>query len=516
MKAKHAALALLLAPALGACDSLLTEQPESFITTDTYYTTPADVDAAALAMYNLFYDWNFFKPQHFWTFELPSDQGRFNPDEPNVETQAPQFLNWTATSRDAIQPWKMNYWLIQRANVVIDNAAKVQFPDAAQQAALVAEGKFMRAFGYFWLVRAYGGVPVFTSLDEQRIGDKPRATEGEVLDQIIKDAGEAAAALPERRSGLQLGRATRGAALALLADAYRWKANAVSNNNRADWQGAADAAKRVIDSGVYSLRPNYLDAFLPGSQSRSEEIFAAQAIGQGWFGTSMYGAIFFPRNLPGVEGWAVVVPTPGFYNSYIAGDYRHQVTFRTRACADGSDDGCAESAKIDFTPVNFPGFGTRGYPHVYKYRPSDRGRNFYEGGDVNTPFYRYAEVLLIYAEAQNALGNDAEALRYVNLVRARARNGTGGENRAQPADLAGLGGVALKDAIYQERSWELAFELKRWFDLVQRGEQYFVAQLMKNDPFADELGNVDRTHMRLPIPAEEIQKNPKIEQNPDY
>jgi starch-binding outer membrane protein, SusD/RagB family len=511
-RTKYLPLVVVAALAFGACDDMLTETPKSTITSENYYRTADQIENATVAMYAaLAGEWDFFKIQQHWTFELPSDQGRFHPDEPNVETQAPQFLNWTSTSRDAIQPWRMHFMNLMRAHIVLEFAPQVDFTDAAHQRALIAEAKFMRAFHYFWLTRIYNGVPLYTSLAEQRAGNVPRATEAEVLAQVIQDLSEAAADLPLTRPANQKGRATRGAAMALLADAYRWRAN-VHGNSQADWQASAAAAKDVIDSGVYSLVPNYLDAFLPGSELRSEEIFAVQFANIGWFGIDLWNGVYFARNIPGVEGWAVVVPTPQFYHSYPQGDYRHQVIFRTKACADGSDDGCAEADKIDFTPHNFEGFSTRGHPHVWKYRPTGNGANFWGAGDANGPMYRFADVLLMYAEAQFELGNSAAALASVNQVRARARQGTGAETRSAPADLATIS----KDIIYQERSWELAYELKRWFDLVQRGESYFSAQLLSNDPLSNGMGLVRGTHMRLPIPAEEIAKNPLLEQNPGY
>ena len=106
MKIRPMTLLLALTVAATACTDILVEEPEGFITSDTYYKTAEDLEAAAVAMYSLFHDWNMFKVQYFWTFELAADEGRFHPDEPNVETQAPEFLNWTTTSRDAIQPWK--------------------------------------------------------------------------------------------------------------------------------------------------------------------------------------------------------------------------------------------------------------------------------------------------------------------------------------------------------------------------------------------------------------------------
>jgi hypothetical protein len=171
---------------------------------------------------------------------------------------------------------------------------------------------------------------------------------------------------------------------------------------------------------------------------------------------------------------------------------------------------------VEFSPTS-PEYGfPDGYPHVKKYLPTDRGIDFYGGGDVNIPLYRFAEAYLILAEAHNELGRPAQAVQAINVLRARARQGTGEENRTQPADLTVLGQSALRDAIYQERSWELSYELKRWFDLVQRGESYFVSQFLLNDPLAAQLGNLTGTRMLLPIPAEEIAKNPALEQNPGY
>lgn len=505
---------LALTLATTACEDLLVEDPESFITSETFYKTPAELDAAAVAMYSLFHDWNMFKVQYHWTFELAADQGRFHPDEPNVETQAPEYLNWTSTSRDAIQPWKTLYWNILRAHQVLDNLDGVTFENPGKRAALEAEAKFMRAFHYFWLVRAYGDVPLYLSEAEQIQVDQPRTPAAEVLAQIIQDASDAAAGLPERRSANELGRATRGAALMLLADAHRWRANTVTSSQQ-DWEAAADAARQVINSGIYSLETDYAKIHAPGGQHRSEEIFAVQALGNGgWWQSSLFGSVYWPRNLGAGGGWAVVVPTPEFYGSYIEGDYRQEATFWKAGCPADQPTDCANP--VSFTPVD-PRFGfPDGYPHVRKYIPSDRGLNFWGGGDINIPLYRLAEAYLILAEAANELGQSGEAVAAVNTLRARARNGSGGESRSAPADMTVMDKTSLRDAIYMERSWELSYELKRWFDLVQRGEDYFVSMFRRFDPIAGDLGNLDGSHMLLPIPAEELQRNPALTQNPGY
>jgi hypothetical protein len=514
MKIRSVTLLLALAASITACSEILVEDPEGFITSDTYYKTAEDLEAAAVAMYSLFHDWNMFKVQFVWTFELAADEGRFHPDEPNVETQAPEYLNWTTASRDAIQPWKTLYWNILRAHQVLDKLDDVEFDDPAQKAKLEGEGKFMRAFHYFWLTRAYGDVPLYLSEDEQIQVDAPRTPEAEVIDQIIQDATDAAASLPLTRSSSELGRATKGAALMLLADAYRWKANVITQST-SDWQAAADAAQEVINSGVYALETDYAKIHTPGAMFRPEEIFAVQSIGGGgWWQASLYGAHFWPRNLGAGGGWAVVVPTPEVYNSYIDGDYRKDATFWTQGCPADQPEDCA--SPVAFSPTDADNGFPDGYPHVKKYTPSDRGQDFWGGGDTNIPLYRFAEAYLILAEAENELGNAGAAAQAVNSIRARARQGTGGENRAEPADVGALDQSSMRDLIYQERSWELAYETKRWFDMVQRGESYFISQFLARDPLAAQLGNLDANHMRLPIPAEEIQKNPALTQNPGY
>ena len=135
--------------------------------------------------------------------------------------------------------------------------------------------------------------------------------------------------------------------------------------------------------------------------------------------------------------------------------------------------------------------------------------------DVDYPIYRYAEALLINAEAQFELGNQAEALRLVNLVRARARQGAGNESRAEPRNLAAVS----RDVIYMERNWELAHEGKRWWDLVRRDALepgYWVAQLDAHDPETRARGDLSPFRKLYPIPQNEIQLNPAITQNPGY
>jgi hypothetical protein len=358
--------------------------------------------------------------------------------------------------------------------------------DETAKAQILGQAKFLRALGYFYLVRLYGDVTLVTTPEEQ-LAAQGRAPKEQVYAQIIKDATEAEATLPVSWPSAQKGLATKGAAEALLAELYLWRSSAEQKN---EWQQAATYAKKVIDLGAFDLQPNYLDAFLPGSQNRKEEIFAIQSSAVTGAPRIDIAAWTYPRKMDpnGAGGWGTYQPLTWFINSYPSGDYRKDVSiFTTGKTLAGKD-------------VTF-------LPHIYKFRPTTKALQ-----DVNFPVYRYADVLLMYAEALNELGQPAQAVTYVNMVRARARKGTGSETRAEPADLPVMSQAQTRDAIFQERQWELAFECKRWFDMVRRGWTYFRTALL-NDPTATD---VQQSRMLWPIPQAQIDVNPKLTQNPGY
>ncbi len=133
---------------------------------------------------------------------------------------------------------------------------------------------------------------------------------------------------------------------------------------------------------------------------------------------------------------------------------------------------------------------------------------------MDIPLYRFAEAILIYAEAQNELGNSGVAAQYINMIRARARNGTGAENRSSPADYAGpLDQVSVRDAIFAERDLELAHEAKRWFDQVRRDSEeqgYWVTSLHDHDPNSWRMQAIQDYKRRWPVPQGEIDLDPKL------
>ena len=485
--AKALGVALALAALPSACNDMLTEVPRSTIVTDTYFKTASDAKAAIAATYRPLSTGTLWGTNLQWGLNAASDESRVGPEEENVNIVSLTQLRWTRTnpyvagSSATGGAWAGLYQMITRANLVLEKVPGIAM-DETQKNQILGEAQFLRALGYFYLVRLYGDVPLVTNTAEQLVPG-PRTPKEEVFAQIIADATEAEKTLPVTWPNADKGRAPKAAAQALLADVYVW---------RKEWAKASEQTKKIIDAGTYSLRPNYIDAFLPGSQNRSEEIFAAQSSSASGAPAIDIAAWTYPRNMnPNANGgWGTYQPLTWFVNSYIAGDYRKDVSFFTVGRASTGRD-------------------TTFVPHVYKYRPTARpGQQ-----DVNWPIYRYADVLLLHAEALNEQDQTAAAIGFVNQIRARARKGTGSETRAEPADLpTTLSKDQAREAIFQERQWELAFEGKRWFDMVRRGFAYFSAALAK-DPTATD---VQESDMLWPIPQPQIDLNPQLQQNPGY
>ena len=522
-RSKAVTVALTLSLALAACESPLTEDPQSFLTTDTFYGTAADLDIATLAIYQslrAYADFNVTETQ-------ASDQGRHDPGETGSGNILPDFVIWDAsTPNGTTGRWNSSYTIIYRANLVLDKAPNVEMSDAAR-AGMIAEAKFLRGYAYLQLIKRFSagnkptdlGVPLLLTEADHANKEIKRATQAEVFTRIIEDLTAAEGALPATRTGAAVGRAVRGAAQMALADAYLWRSSFMLTN---EWQQASDWAKKVIDSNTFTLNSSFFGVFLPSNKSNREIIFRAVNSGDRANGTVVN--TFYPRQLgfagsPG-GGFGLLKPSVWFYNSYAKGDIRGStgpqsdtVAFRTTACFTDTSRGCAL-----LTQGRAP--GEPAAAHVWKFRPSSTNNAL---GDVDFVFYRFAETLLIYAEAQNELGNTAPAIAAVNQVRARARRGTtGAETRVEPADLStSLGKVAAREAIYMERAWELAFEKgDRWFDLVRRDSMepgYWSAQLLAHDPLTAGAREPLRDfRKRFPIASTERDLMPSLEQNPGY
>lgn len=491
---------------LSGCEDFLTVSPETSVTPSNFFDSQSDFEQAVIGAYaplQLIYDTrDVYGTGGDWMMaEMRSDNTHFtyNPAQrgaitsENVATFLVESINEPVANK-----YNNNYLVIARANDVISRIDDTEFEQSVKDN-LKGQALFLRALAYFDLVTNYGGVPLHiepaTSLAETSL---PRSSEDEVFQQIIADATAAAGILPS--SGSDPGRATSGAAYTLLADAHLWLEQ---------WADA-EAALRNVTS--YSLLPNYADIFNPGNEGNSEIIFQVEYVA-GTSATlhSVFPYHFIPRlNDPSVltgvtpsqlndGGWNT--PTPDLIAAYEDGDERYDASI-------GHFTG--ES------PI--PGFEYNEVPYIKKYQHS---HSTFGQTSQNWPVYRYSEVLLMLAEAVNEQGgNMGEALGYLNEVR----------NRAGLSNYTAASQEDLREAILHERRIELAFENKRWDDLVRSGNavavmnafgqrvksnpgEYYYAE--GNSPTAASF-NVTEDKLIYPIPFREINLNPELTQNPGY
>lgn len=391
--------------------------------------------------------------------------------------------------------WGDHYKLIGLANNVIDDIDSI---GATDMPTLVnrAEAKFMRAYAYFNLVRSFGEVPLINfKVATAAEANIPKSTVAQIYAQIDADLQEAATTLPVSWESQFIGRLTKGAANALRAKTYLYRQN---------WGAALAAAKEVINSGRYSLHPNYSMIFREEGENSSESIFEIQAH---YTPTQNFGIQY--ATVQGVRGagnwdlgWGWNTPTQSLANAFEANDPRKDATL-------------LYSGQVN-TPYNElvpPATAVVPRPYwnkkVYTNPAVRQQVNSRFGQWMNLRVIRYADVLLMAAEAATELGgtqNITDALGWLEMVRARARSGApaGTLPRVTTTNQG-----ELRNAIRHERRVELGMENERFFDLVRWGiaQQVFQAHGKTFEPR-------DRY---LPIPQPEIDKSGGVlKQNPDY
>ena len=479
------------------CDDFLIEEPEDFFTPSNFPATEEDLKIALGAIDN-WYTGGSNQAYYIrgWPMitEVPSDQTIAQSTSDSRYEQDSYTLN--ASNEWLWRVWRQIYGAINHANFLIERVPKMEVAQDVKDRYLGA-AYFHRALNHLNAARVWGSVPLMKApmTDFAQAQAVVRAPIPEIYALITADLEEAAKLLPVRWPGAATpddGRPTRGAANAALADAYVNMSGEIVKQNK--WADAARAAKAVIDSRAYSLVPNFADLWLIQNKNGPEHIFSIQFEG---LVRNLFTSQSRPSGIGGESGINYWYTTPWFMNTFSNTDARKAATFLTEV-------------RVGNTTFSYTTFGNKRPrfpdPMPYYGKFYDAGRSTIQLNnsrtDLNWPIYRYAEVLLLFAEAENeARGPTAEAYAAINQVRTRAR---------LPA-LAGLSQAAFRAAVRQERSWELAFESKRLFDLKRWGTFYDV---LKDDPVA-RIG-VKPHHVFLPIPQREVDLAPKLGQNPGY
>jgi hypothetical protein len=475
----------------GCQENMLEEAPRDFLSESAVFANREGAIAATTGIYRPFMDGNLYGWWLLGILEMSSDYiyGR--------GSQAPigRYQYDAQTINRIGNIWRGGYQVVNRANIVIAQLEnnEIEGLDQNLKNRLIGESKFLRALAYYHMVRLFGDLPLRVAPETQEFAI-PRSPAQEVYNQIIADLEFGEQNLPDTYPTAEIGRATRWAATSLLADVYL---------TLGQYQNAAAKAKEVIDSGQFALveveePEDFQEIFGPDVLTSSEEIFSlkhARIPGLG------FGPLWLMHRAG--SGYSLGGNAHAWFGNY-------------------------DSWLVDWVAkLNGPDMRTNDWlyngPNDEKFLSTDIPMLFKKFRDTESdppgndfPIIRYAEVLLIYAEA-SALANSEpteDSYLYLNQIRRRAY----GEDLNSPSALAdypdGLSVQQFQDSVLQEKAIEFIMEGKRWYDLLRTNKTLEV--IRNSGPLK---ASIQERHLKWPIPAEEIDNNDLMsaeDQNPGW
>lgn len=500
---KYLLLLLLTGGALACTD--LVEDPIAILAPETVFNTPRDVQTAVFGAYGRLAAEDTWGRKLSLPIMLRGDMLDIGDRGTPGRRQQVNDFNMDANNGMITAMWPAVYQSISAANAAIQGGELVGEP-ADEINALIAEARFIRAWSYYHLVRLYGEIPYITEFisDPSSVSETSKTSIPEIYEGIIADFEYGKEWLPDQYPNDVRSRPTKGSAAAFLASVHL---------TLQDFQSAYNEAKFVIDNKDrfnYALEAEFSDLFNDDtSDELVETIFSFDFLAN----SSGYpqGQDFLPtltgmRGTDGLEGWSVAVPTFAVYEDWDSRDYRKSVSFDTTTIRDG--------VLVDYTQF---GDTDAQRPHAAKYYRDYGGPTNKNNSDYNYILMRYAEVLLMAAEASNVVNGagNSEATGWLNEVRTRARDNNP-NNTGFPQNLnEGLGQDEFLEVVLEERRLELAFEGKRWYDI----KRYDLGvQVFKGADSFEPHDNFDPQRDYLfPLPGDELERNANLlPQNPGY
>ncbi|TPG65939.1 RagB/SusD family nutrient uptake outer membrane protein [Hymenobacter nivis] len=493
LKTKHIGTAVLALGLLGGCTKdFLDIQPTSTVTTENFYKTSTDALQATTAAYSQLQQNGMFNYSLWAIGDVMSDNSFLGGGgaADGIEFQQLDNFSIPTTNPLTTNHWQRGYLGIGQANQVLARVPAIEM-DAALKNRCLGEAEFLRALYYFYLVRAFGDIPLVLTpaASAAEAASATRTPVAQVYAQIIKDLTDAITKLPASYSGDDIGRATKWAAQGLLAKVYL---------TQGDMGNAATQARAVIAGSGKSLWPNFASNFQVENENGQESLFEVQfksgltsytTDGPGSCMNEFWGARFFGSPyVVASGGYGFNVPEKDLVSRYAAGDTRRAATLF--APGDAYPDGQIQPATLV------------GNPNGYSIRKQYVGRTNVNNWDspLNFPVLRFSEMYLILAEAAP---QSADGIEAINKVRRRAF----GLPINTPAAAVDLTSVS-QTAVIQERRLEFAFEDDRWYDL--KRTKTLVSALKAQGKAVQEFNYL------LPIPQAEINVNPNLTQNPGY
>ncbi|WP_411274912.1 RagB/SusD family nutrient uptake outer membrane protein [Daejeonella sp.] len=494
------------------CSNFLDEAAPSNLTPESFYTIPDHAEAAIAAVYA---DTRFVGggaeifSSNWQLLEAPTGTSTTETAQ-NSDLNNLYSLTYDGNTVHVINWWNGAYRVISQANLVLEKVPSITPMNDAQKKRILGEARFLRAWAYFYAVRLWGDVPIVTKPQTVTSEDfsPPRSSQEAVYKLIVEDllAAEAAGFAWMDVSG----RISQAAVKSQLARVYLTMAGQPLNKGAGHYKLAADKAGEVItyansNPGMINLFPTYFDVHRENLKNRTEHIFMLQynvLVAGNPMGNMLPN--FKPVTFAGPGGTGSTVPTSAFYNSYETGDLRaknQEGYFYTSYFTNGSGAPFQLGAPYIFKHFNMTSAGSFGVPGT---------RN----NNLNVPLIRYAEVLLMYAEAQNeASGPNMAAYDAFKRIRDRAKLVT-------PA-FGTYNQSTFREAVWKERWHELCYEGITWFDMVRlrkvfnegtKGFDNFVGHINRSTNQA-----LQTKHLLFPLGIQEMNNNPNLKpQNPGY
>ncbi|ANH83257.1 glycan metabolism protein [Niabella ginsenosidivorans] len=496
----------------------LTLYPEGNLNEGVFYKSDADFQQAIVGAYTPLRD---IANDAFWMDEMRSDNATYDYYEKDRGSAAREnistFLD-DATNGETLLRYRSCYTGINRVNAILDHLSVNTTMSDSLKNLITGEAKALRGHFYFDLVRNFGGVPLHlhetTNYDE---GFLARSTAEEVYNQMISDLKDARNLLPPPSfADVQTGRINKGVVTTELAAVYM---------QRKDYAGAVPLLQEVTKMG-YALLPVFRNIFDPsnkGAGKNRELIFDVQYQSGTTGQSSAFIYRFIPNmpstklllgvdfNVSGYGGWDV--PTDDLMSVFEAGDSRLDASIGVVEGHMGDNQDFVADTLVSI--VNYKpkaGVIVKYFNKKYYYPPyPDLNQNT----DQNWPLYRYGDVLLMLADCLNETGASGQALTYLNQIRQRAFGNAG--HAVTTTDQ-----TQLRAAIALERRRELAFENKRWQDLIRTGQAIPVmtaygAKAKQKYPYMlPQSFTVTQNRLLYPIPQNEMNLNKKLVQNPGY
>lgn len=389
--------------------------------------------------------------------------------------------------------WNLNYKGIFRANQAIENIPGIAKMDQTEQARLVGEAKFLRAYFYFSQVTNYLNVPlILTVPTDSSQYEQAQAAPADTWNQIVQDFKDAVSVLPDTYDADNQGRITKGAALGFLGKSYLYQGK---------WQEAADTFKQIIDSKNYGLLPDYANVFREDHDFSEEGLLEVNYAKGSFKGQTLESPRNYEEAPSEAGGWYECYPNQWLFDQMsLEKTTGGKLDPRIYATIIWKDGGLQYYGK---TYAQLFGAGATKMAWA-KYNEWELGAPISEYSGKNLRVMRYSDVLLMHAEALNNLNRTADAVPFVNQVR----------NRAQLASLSpAVSKANMATEIEHQRLVELADEGSRFYDLLRWGT------LKENLSAHGAIGAAnfrEGTHEYFPIPLTELQANTKAKQNNGY